>query len=81
LFGIELNLFDFEDFSLQANLSLYPNITDKGRIRSDFKVDLSYDLPYDFYIKLGFTHNFDNRSAGDVSKIDYNFSTTFGWEL
>ena len=81
LLGIELNLFDVEDFSLQTTLSVYPNITDQGRFRSDFKIDLSYDLPYDFYIKLGFTHNFDNRPAGEASKLDYNFSTTFGWEL
>jgi hypothetical protein len=80
LLGIELNIFDVEDFSLQTTLSLYPSITDRGRIRSDFKFDLSYDLPYDFYIKLGFTHNFDNR-ADENSKLDYTFTTTFGWEL
>jgi hypothetical protein len=66
---------------LLTTVSVYPGITEKGRIRSDFKIDLSYDLPYDFYIKLGLTHNFDNKSSENASRIDYAFTTTFGWEL
>lgn len=81
LVAMELNLFDIEDFSLLTGIAVYPGITEKGRIRTDFKIDLSYDLPYDFYIKLGFTHNFDNQPAENTSGLDYSFTTTFGWEL
>ena len=79
--GVELNLFDIEDFSLLTNAFLYPSITEKGRVRLDYKIDLKYDLPLDFYIKLGYTHNFDNQSAEGASKHDYVLNATFGWEL
>ncbi len=80
-FGLDLNLFDIEDFSLLTNTYFYPGITEKGRIRLDFKIDLKYDLPLDFYIKLGYTHNYDNQPATGVSEHDFYLSTTVGWEL
>lgn len=81
LINTELNLFAHEDLSLLTSLRVYPGITVKGRIRSDFKFDLKYDLPLDFYIKLGFTHNFDNKPTAGASEQDYVVQTTFGWEL
>jgi len=80
-FGIDLNLFDIQDFSLLTKTVFYPSITERGRRRLDFNIDLKYDLPLDFYIKLGYTHNYDNQPASGVSKHDYVFSTTVGWEL
>jgi putative salt-induced outer membrane protein YdiY len=79
--GLEVNLFDIEDFSLLTNGYLYPSLTQKGRIRLDFKIDLKYDLPLDFFIKLGYSHNFDNQPAEGASKYDYVLNATFGWEL
>ena len=79
--GYQLNLFDIEDFSLLTSGTLYPSITEKGRIRLDFKVDLKYDLPLDFYIKFGYTHNYDNQPIAGASVHDYVLNATFGWEL
>ena len=79
--GYELNLFDIEDFSLLTNAFVFPSITEKRRVRLDFKIDLKYDLPWDFFIKLGYTHNFDNQPAAGASKHFYKFDTTIGWEL
>ena len=79
--GVELNLFDIEDFSLLTNLSVFPGITERGRWRTDFKIDLKYDLPLDFYIKVGYTLNFDNQPAINAAKNDYVLQTTVGWEL
>lgn len=79
--GFELNLFDIEDFSLLTNAYVFPSITEKGRVRLDFKIDLKYDLPLDFYIKLGYTQNFDNQPAAGASKHFYKLDTTIGWEL
>jgi hypothetical protein len=79
--GFELNLFDIKDFSMLTNAFLFPGITERRRIRLDYKIDLKYDLPWDFYIKLGYTHNFDNQPATGASKHFYKFDTTIGWEL
>ena len=79
--GIEVNLFDIKDFSLLTNAYLYPSITERGRVRLDYKIDLKYDFFSDFYIKLGYTHNFDNQPAEGASGQDYVLNVTFGWEL
>lgn len=80
-FGVGLNLFDIGDLNLMTNINVYPNLTEKGRVRSDFKFDLKYDLPLDFYIKLGTTINYDNRPVEDATEYDYVLQTSFGWEL
>jgi putative salt-induced outer membrane protein YdiY len=78
--GTELNLFNTGDLSLLTNLIAYPSFTEKGRLRSDFKFDLKYDLPLDFYIKLGFTVNYDNQPAAGSPETDYVIHSGFGWE-
>jgi len=78
--GTELNLFDIGDLNLLVIIMAYPSISDKGRWRSDSKFDLKYDLPFDFYIKTGFSLNYDNRPVEGASKTDYTLQTGFGWE-
>jgi hypothetical protein len=78
--GTELNLYDIGDLSLLTNIVVYPGITEHGRWRSDFTFDIKYDLPLDFYIKLGFTFNYDNRPAEGADELDYVFQTGLGWE-
>jgi len=55
--GSEFNMFNAGDFGLKTNVIAYPNLTDKGRVRIDFGLDLIYDLPLDFYIKLNLGQN------------------------
>lgn len=78
--GTELNLYDIGDLSLLTKLVAYPSITESGRWRSDFIFDAKYDLPKDFYIKLGLTMNYDNRPVEGASDTDYVFQTGFGWK-
>jgi hypothetical protein len=78
--GTELNLYDIGDFSMLFSVIAYPGITAKGRWRSDASLDIKYDLPYDFYIRLGTSVNYDNRPAEDASELDYVIQSGFGWE-
>jgi len=79
--GTELNMFNMGDLNLLTSLVAYPSITESGRVRADFKFDLKYDLPLDFYISLGYTHNFDNQPVAGAVKNDYVFQTSIGWKL
>lgn len=58
--GFGLNLFNTGNLSLLTNAIGYPSLTESGRFRLDFKFDIKYDLPLDFYIKIGTTINYDN---------------------
>ncbi|WP_433829488.1 DUF481 domain-containing protein [Flavobacterium anhuiense] len=79
--GSDLNLYDIGDFSIQSKVTVFPSLTESKRIRTDFSVDTKYDLPLDFFIKLSFVYNYDNKPKEEASKDDYVFQTTFGWKL
>lgn len=79
--GLEVNMFNMGDLSMLTSLYVFPSFTESGRVRSDFKFDISYDLPLDIYFKVGYTLNFDNKPVEGASKTDYVFQTTVGWEL
>ena len=78
--GTELNLFDIGDLNLLTNIKVFPGITEAGRWRVDFNFDLKYDLPLDFYIKAGYSLNYDNQPVEGASDVDYVLHTGVGWE-
>lgn len=79
--GTELNLFDIGDLTLSTKLTAYPGITEAGRWRSDFSLDVRYEMPFDddFYISMGVTFNYDNQPIEGSSETDYVLHTGFGW--
>jgi len=77
--GTQANLFDTGDLSLLTNLVVYPSFTESGRVRSDFAFDAKYEFPYDFFLQLGFSLNYDNQPVSEAPETDYVIQTTFGW--
>jgi hypothetical protein len=75
------NIFDMKDFDLTSNLNIFPSLSEKGRLRTDFKVTSKYKIISDFYIKVGFTINYDNQPAIVGNEIDYNFTSGIGWKF
>jgi hypothetical protein len=81
-FGTELNMFNIGDLDLVTSIIAYPSFTEGGRWRADFQFDTKYEMWFDddFYIKLSYSFNYDNRPAEGGSELDYVFNTGFGWE-
>ncbi|MEN2280501.1 DUF481 domain-containing protein [Algoriphagus sp. SE2] len=79
--GSELNLYDIGDLSLYSQVVAYPSISDWGRFRTDFRLDVKYEFFSDFYVKMGTTLNYDNRPVEGATTTDYIFQTTVGWSL
>lgn len=80
LISAELNAYDIGDLTLTTKFDIFPGITNTDRIRINSEFALKYDLPMDFYIKVSYTNNFDNKPPIDVSKTDFVFKTSVGWE-
>jgi len=80
LVKMNLSLFDIGDLSVNSKLAFFPGLTQWGRIRTTFELSIKYDLPLDFYISLGGTHNFDNSPATGAPRHDYTLQTGFGWK-
>ncbi|MCA0133314.1 DUF481 domain-containing protein [Winogradskyella alexanderae] len=79
-YGTELNLYDIQDFNLAFVFMGYSGMTEKGRFRADTNIDIKYDLPWDLFIRIGFSLNYDNRPALNASDTDYILRTGIGWE-
>ena len=79
--GLALDIFDVKDFNLNTDVTFYPSLTEGGRYRADYNLNLKYDLPLDFFIKLGLTYNYDSKPVEGASVSDYVFQSTFGWEF
>lgn len=77
----ELSLFDTKDIDLFTNIYIYRSLTEKKRWRSDFKLNLKYDLPWNFYVKPSINMNYDNRPAVKGNETDYVFTFAVGWEF
>ncbi len=73
-------MFDYKDFDLNTAVDIYPSMSESGRWRVDYRLDLKYDLPLDFYVKTGITLNYDNRPTAGASDSDYYWKLAFGWE-
>lgn len=78
--ALGFNKYAIGDLSVQTSAALYPSFSQSGRYRVDFNFDMKYDLPLDFYIRLGLSYNYDNQPVEDASDSDYVFTTSFGWE-
>lgn len=81
LLGTTLDIYDLGDIDVLTTFKWYPSITEAGRNRIDYDLNLKYDLPLDFYIKGGLTFNYDSDPAAGASNLDYVVLTGFGWEL
>jgi hypothetical protein len=78
--GTKLNLHGYDDFEISFLFSGYQGITESDRQRVDTTIDFKYDLPLDFFIRLGFSLNYDNKPAPGASETDYILRTGIGWE-
>ncbi len=71
----EFNMYEFGDFRLITDITFYPSLSESGRFRTDYNIDLKYDLPWDFYIKFDFSLNYDNQPAIEGNDFDYYFNS------
>lgn len=71
----QIFVYDHPKVSLNTYANIYPGLTDWGRIRSNFYINLDWELLSDFYWALTFNYNFDNRPTGDASTNDYQINS------
>lgn len=81
MFGADLNMFNFEDIRLSANILAYQGLTESGRFRADMSLNVRISLISDFYATAGLTVNYDNQSAIVENQYDYILKTGLGYKI
>ena len=70
------------ELDLSTTITVFPSLTESGRWRGNGNVALKWEVFSNFFIRLQFTGDFDNRSGdGGKSKTDYNLSTSVGYSV
>lgn len=72
--------YDSPKLDLVVALSLFPGLTDFGRVRGELEARVKYELVTDFNAGLAFSATFDSRPPDPAaSKTDYVTTFTVGW--
>lgn len=68
--------------SFDTSLTVFPSLTDFGRVRSDLRSTFRLELIADLYWALELYANYDSEPlAEDVEKADYGITTSLGYKF
>jgi Protein of unknown function, DUF481 len=72
--------YDSPKLDLGLSLSVFPSLTDFGRVRGDLAARLKYELFKDFNAGFNLSTTFDSRPPDPAApKTDYVLTLTIGW--
>jgi hypothetical protein len=66
---------------LVTRFTYYPSLTIDDRYRINYKFDLDFNLPGDWYIRVSLFENYDSKPPGGLSNNDYGWSNAFGFKF
>ncbi|HXV14648.1 MAG TPA: DUF481 domain-containing protein [Candidatus Krumholzibacteria bacterium] len=72
--------YDYPKTDITAEFTVYPNLTNWGRIRGELDVSASREVIKDFTIVLSFYDSYDSDPlSATAAKNDYGLVTSLGW--
>jgi len=84
MLGVDYSRYVFDDptVDLSTRLTVYPSITDSGRTRAQFDVNLRWEMIKDLYWDLSYYNTYDSAPpSGSLSTNDYGVVTSIGWSF
>jgi hypothetical protein len=74
--------YDTPELDLTTRLDIIPNLTDSGRVRSEFDVSLRWEIIADLFWQLSFYDSYDSDPVVDgAEKNDFGVGTSLGWSF
>ncbi len=78
----QFNMFRYADpeRSLMSRLTLFPSLTERGRLRTDFRTTFKLELVADFYWSMEVYYQGDSDPPPEtLNSTDYGITTSLGW--
>jgi len=66
---------------LITRFTYFPSLTIDDRFRLNYRFDLDFNLPGDWYLRIGLFDNYDSAPPAGFSKNDYGWSNAFGFKF
>ena len=64
-----------------TRFTYYPSLTIDDRYRLAYRFDFDFNLPGDWYLRVGFFDNYDSQPPEGFSSNDYGWSNAFGFKF
>ena len=77
----EFFLYDTPETSLNTAVTLFPGITDSGRLRANLAFYIKRELVSDLFLELRVYGSFDNGQPDDAERSDYGLVTSLGYSF
>jgi hypothetical protein len=84
LLALDYSRYIYDDpmLDLSSRLSIFPSITESGRMRAQFDINLRWEMFADLFWDLGYYNTYDsNPASGSESTNDYGVVTSIGWSF
>jgi putative salt-induced outer membrane protein YdiY len=79
LVGAQFSTFRFKTLAFGADVSVFPSLSDPGRVRFVANGDVKIELVRNLYWKFRVYENFDNRPPVNAPRNDAGASSSLGW--
>lgn len=79
--GAEFKTERLKVFDVLMRGTVFPSLTIAGRLRANFRTDLDFNLPGDWYLRTGYYNNFDSKPPAGLARNDYGWSNSFGFKF
>ncbi len=74
--------YDTPELDLSTQLSVFPNLSETGRVRAEFDIRLRWEMIEDLFWALSLYESYDSDPvAAAAEKSDYGIVTSIGWEF
>jgi hypothetical protein len=79
--GFQFFRYDSPKSDISSGLTLYPSLSNWGRVRLNFNISLQHELISDFFVDLTFWDNYDtDPPSEDAQQNDWAITTSIGWK-
>jgi putative salt-induced outer membrane protein YdiY len=79
--AFEFFTYDTPKTSLTTTLSVFPSITDAGRVRGNLDIALRQELVKDLFFDLSFYQSYDSEPPEEGQTSDYGIVTSLGYSF
>ena len=81
LLALRFYTFRFRTMDVNSSLSVFPSLSDQGRLRFSSQSNLSFELVRNFYWGFQLYDNYDSRPPVNAPKNDLGITTSVGWKF
>ena len=80
-FAAQYSTFRFDSTTFNTTVWLYPSLTSPGRVRMTLNQDVYHKFLGDFYVRVSFYDNYDNRPVVGAPSNNLGATSTVGWSF